>query len=152
MTAMSTTTTAPSAAGPGAAPPRLLPAAPADCVVRVVHPDRVAEARRRLLDDQAYVDLSETFRALGDSTRSKIVHTLMDQPLCVCDLAQVVGVSEPAVSQHLRLLRALRIVRGRRVGKMVYYSLEDDHVRALLAMALGHRDESAGATHQAGAR
>jgi len=61
-------------------------------------------------------------------------------------------VSEPAVSQHLRLLRALRIVRGRRVGKMVFYSLEDDHVRALLAMALGHRDESAGATRQAGAR
>jgi DNA-binding transcriptional ArsR family regulator len=81
------------------------------------------------------------FAPLADSTRTKIVHSLMDQPLCVCDLAQVVGVSEPAVSQHLRLLRALRIVRGRRMGKMVFYSLEDDHVRSLLAMVLGHQRE-----------
>ncbi|MCX6023028.1 MAG: metalloregulator ArsR/SmtB family transcription factor [Chloroflexi bacterium] len=91
------------------------------------------------------MDLAETFRALGDSTRIKIVYALADQPLCVCDLAQVVGVSEPAVSQHLRLLRSLRIVRGRRDGKMVYYSLEDEHVRALLGMALGHREEEAAA-------
>src|ERR1700732_4355956 len=116
----------------------LVPPAPTECAVRTVHPDRVQTARRRLLDDTAYVDLAETFRALGDSTRSKIVHALMDQSLCVCDLAQVVGVSEPAVSQPLRLLRSLRIVRGRRSGKMVYYALEDAHVRSLLDMALGH--------------
>ena len=120
----------------------LVPPSPTECAVRSVHPDRVAAARRRLLDDAAYVDLAETFRALGDSTRSKIVHALIEQSLCVCDLAQVVGVSEPAVSQHLRLLRSLRIVRGRRAGKMVYYALEDAHVRSLLAMALGHREES----------
>jgi len=126
--------------GPSVA--HLLPASPTECAVRSVHPDRVDAARRRLLDDAAYVDLAETFRALGDSTRSKIVHALIEQSLCVCDLAQVVGVSEPAVSQHLRLLRSLRIVRGRRAGKMVYYALEDAHVRSLLAMALGHRDES----------
>jgi DNA-binding transcriptional ArsR family regulator len=121
---------------------QLVPPSPTECAVRTVHPDRVEAARRGLLDDAAYVDLAETFRALGDSTRSKIVHALIEQSLCVCDLAQVVGVSEPAVSQHLRLLRSLRIVRGRRAGKMVYYALEDAHVRSLLAMALGHRDES----------
>src|SRR4051794_33767378 len=103
----------------------LVAPSPTECAVRSVHPDRVETARGRLLDDAAYVDLAETFRALGDSTRSKIVHALIDQSLCVCDLAQVVGVSEPAVSQHLRLLRSLRIVRGRRAGKMVYYALED---------------------------
>lgn len=117
-------------------------AAGSACAVRGVHPDRVEQARRRLLDDETYVDLAETFRALADSTRAKIVHALGDQPLCVCDLAGVVGVSEPAVSQHLRLLRMLRIVRGRRAGKMVYYSLEDEHVRALLALALSHRDDA----------
>lgn len=112
------------------------------CAVRVVDPQHVAQARAHLLDDAAYVDLAETFRALADSTRAKIVHVLADQSLCVCDLAQVVGVSEPAVSQHLRLLRSLRIVRGRRAGKMVYYRLEDGHVRALLGIALGHRAET----------
>lgn len=105
-------------------------------------PGSIERARARLLTDEAYVDLAETFRALADSTRAKIVHVLADQPLCVGDLAQVVGVSEPAVSQHLRLLRSLRIVRGRRAGKMVYYSLEDDHVRALLGLALGHSQEA----------
>lgn len=121
---------------------KLVPVLPPDCAVRAIDPKRREPARRRLLDDEAYVELAETFRALADSTRAKIVHLLAEQPLCVCDLAHVVGVSEPAVSQHLRVLRALRIVRGRRAGKMVYYSLEDEHVRALLGMALGHRDDA----------
>ena len=118
-----------------------VPPPQADCAVRSVNPERVARARSALLADEVYVDLAETFRALADSTRAKIVHALADLPMCVCDLAQVVGVSEPAVSQHLRLLRTLRIVRGRRAGKVVYYSLEDAHVRAVLGMALGHQVE-----------
>lgn len=128
--------------GPSLAPRRPAPLPAGACAVQAVDPERVAFARRRLLADEAYVDLAETFRALADSTRAKIVHALVDQALCVCDLAQVVGVSEQAVSQHLRLLRALRIVRGRRDGKMVYYSLEDEHVRALLALALHHREDA----------
>lgn len=128
----------------------MLPTSASDCAVRSINPQRVERARARALADEAYVDLAETFRALGDSTRIKIVYALADQPLCVCDLAQVVGVSEPAVSQHLRLLRSLRIVRGRREGKMVYYSLEDEHVRALLGMALGHREEEAAARAASG--
>lgn len=114
---------------------------PLECAVRSVDPARVSRAQRRMLADEAYVDLAETFRALADSTRAKIVHLLADQPMCVCDLAQAIGVSDPAVSQHLRLLRSLRIVRGRREGKVVYYRLEDAHVRALLTMALDHSTE-----------
>jgi ArsR family transcriptional regulator, lead/cadmium/zinc/bismuth-responsive transcriptional repressor len=126
----------------GASPTALVPlVTQVDCAVRSVDPERVQQARNELLDDAIYVDIAETFRALADSTRAKIVHVLAERTLCVCDLAQVVGVSEPAVSQHLRLLRALRIVRGRRVGKMVFYSLEDAHVRSLLKMVLGHQQE-----------
>lgn len=113
------------------------------CSVRAVDDERVHQARTRLLGDDVYVDLAETFRALADSTRAKIIHALAEQSLCVCDLARVVGVSEPAVSQHLRLLRALRIVRSQRAGRMVYYRLDDDHVRGLLQMALGHHVEAA---------
>src|SRR6266567_8397225 len=120
----------------------LMALAASGCSVRSVDPQRVQAVQARLLDDEAYVDLAETFRALADSTRAKIIHALSEQPLCVCDLAQVVGVSEPAVSQHLRLLRSLRIVRGRRDGKAVYYRLDDAHVRSLLGMALRHRAES----------
>jgi DNA-binding transcriptional ArsR family regulator len=113
-----------------------------DCSTRAPDPERVQRARQRLLDDAAYGEMAETFRALADSTRAKLLHLLAEEPLCVCDLAQTVGVSEPAVSQHLRLLRSLRIVRGQRRGKMVYYHLADAHVRALLRMALDHTAEA----------
>ncbi len=102
-----------------------------------------AAAREGLLHDEVYDQVSETFRALADATRAKIVHVLAGQPLCVGDLAQVVGVSEPAVSQHLRLLRTMRIVHGRRTGKMVFYSLEDEHVRSLLGQVIRHQQERA---------
>jgi DNA-binding transcriptional ArsR family regulator len=116
----------------------------------VAGPEAVRRARVALLADAAYEEIAATFRALADSTRARIVHLLAERPLCVGDLAQLVGVSEPAVSQHLRLLRSLRIVRGRREGKMVFYTLEDAHVRALLAMALSHRAENEAADGPAG--
>ncbi len=99
---------------------------------------RVALARHLLLADEVYLRLADTFRVLADPTRAKIVHSLYQQDLCTCDLAAVVGLSEPAVSQHLRMLRQLRVVRSRREGKVVYYSLHDEHVRTLLAVALTH--------------
>ncbi len=112
--------------------------------VHAVHPERIRRAQNRLLSDESYGDLADTFRALADSTRAKIVHLLADQAMRVCDLAQTIGVSDPAVSQHLRLLRSLRIVRGRREGKNVFYTLEDAHVRSLLVMAVDHNAEAAG--------
>jgi DNA-binding transcriptional ArsR family regulator len=113
--------------------------APAElCEIGAVDPERVAQGRALLLSDDDYTDLSETFRALGDSNRVRMLHALSEQELCVCDLALLVGLSESAVSQHLRLLRNLRIVRTRRDGKNVYYTLADDHVRVLLGVSLRH--------------
>ena len=91
-----------------------------------------------MLDDEVYFELAETFRALADSSRVKIVSSLLQQELCVCDLAAVVGMSESAVSQHLRILRNLRLVKTRREGKLVYYALDDAHVRELLDVSLNH--------------
>jgi DNA-binding transcriptional ArsR family regulator len=91
------------------------------------------------LEDEAYWRLAETFRTLADPTRAKIVYSLLHQDLCTCDLAAIIGLSEPAISQHLRMLRQLRVVRSRREGKAVYYSLDDEHVRALLSVALSHQ-------------
>ena len=91
-----------------------------------------------MLDDSIYTELAETFRALADPSRAKIVYSLLRQELCVCDLAAVVGVSESAVSQHLRVLRTLRLVKSRRDGKVVYYSLDDLHIQVLLAVCLSH--------------
>jgi DNA-binding transcriptional ArsR family regulator len=108
------------------------------CETGAVDPERVAQGRALLLADDDYTILSETFRALGDSNRVRMLHALTEQELCVCDLALLVGLSESAVSQHLRLLRNLRIVRARRDGKNVYYTLADDHVRVLLGVSLRH--------------
>lgn len=108
------------------------------CREHSVNPENVALGRRLLASEDLYARLAETFRTLANPTRAKIVYSLLHQELCTCDLAAIVGLSEPAVSQHLRRLRALRVVRHRRAGKMVYYSLDDDHIRTLISVALGH--------------
>ena len=108
------------------------------CSVRQVDPEKVQQGRALLLSDDIYVDAAEIFRALGDTSRAKIVFSLLQQELCVCDLAAVCDLSESATSQHLRILRGLRVVRLRRDGRMSYYSIEDDHVRVLLGVCLNH--------------
>lgn len=117
------------------------------CNVRQVDADKVQAGRALLLDDELYGATAEIFRALGDTSRAKIVFSLLQQELCVCDLAAVCDLSESATSQHLRILRGLRIVSLRRDGRMSYYSIDDDHVRVLLAVCLNHlndRDALAG--------
>jgi ArsR family transcriptional regulator, lead/cadmium/zinc/bismuth-responsive transcriptional repressor len=108
------------------------------CQARCVNADDVARARAHLLPSDLYAGLAALFDALGDPTRARIVHVLLSQEMCTCDLSAVVGVSESAVSQHLRLLRALRLVRSRRAGKLVYYSLDDGHVSDLVRTGLTH--------------
>lgn len=87
--------------------------------------------------------LAETFRLLGDPTRVRIVDALSEAELCVHDLADRVGISESAVSHQLRLMRAQRIVRGRREGRCVYYTLDDQHILSLFQQGLRHVTEEA---------
>ncbi|HEV7126891.1 MAG TPA: metalloregulator ArsR/SmtB family transcription factor [Ktedonobacterales bacterium] len=110
-----------------------------------VHPERVAHARAGLAEESVYRGVADIFGALADPTRAKLIHLLLHQELCTCDLASVVGVSESAVSQHLRLLRALRLVKARRAGKFVYYTLDDAHVGLLMQLGLTHQGHGAGA-------
>ena len=88
--------------------------------------ERVREGTRALLPDDSYIRIAETFRALADSSRAKILEALLHQELCTSDLAAIIGLSEPAVSQHLRLLRTLRVVRSHRHGHRVFYALDDE--------------------------
>ena len=112
--------------------------APERCGVPGADEQRVANARDALLDQDLYTEIAETFRALADATRVKIVYSLLNQELCTCDLATIVGTSESAVSQHLRTLRQLRLIRSRRDGKMVFHSLDDTHIYLLLSVCLSH--------------
>jgi ArsR family transcriptional regulator, lead/cadmium/zinc/bismuth-responsive transcriptional repressor len=97
--------------------------------------DKAEELKASLLD---VVGLSELYKALADETRVKILYLLSKQELCVCDLAFLLATTLPAVSHHLRLLKALRLVASRRDGKMVFYRLDDDHVLALIEQAREH--------------
>jgi len=115
------------------------------CEERSIHGEDVARARSYLHEDDTYIELAELFGALADATRATIVHILQHQELCTCDIAAVVGVTEPGVSQHLRVLRSLRLVKSRRAGKFVYYSLDDAHISLLVQIGLvhlGHADHT----------
>jgi len=85
--------------------------------------------------------LADTFRVLGDPTRVRILDALAGGELCVCDIASLVGISESAVSHQLRLLRGMRLVRPRRAGRLVYYTVDDQHIIELLRQALTHVEE-----------
>jgi DNA-binding transcriptional ArsR family regulator len=95
----------------------------------------------QLLGDASVEALAETFKVLGDATRVRILDALSRAELCVGDLAALLGLTESAVSHQLRLLRSARLVRPRRSGQMIFYSLDDHHVVRLFAQGLGHVEE-----------
>ena len=114
-----------------------------DCAVRCIHPDAVDAARARLADREGDLDGARAlFAALGDPTRLRLLAALQAGPLCTCDLAAVLDVTESAVSHQLRGLRALRLVASDRDGRVVYHRLDDDHVAALLDVAAEHVTET----------
>lgn len=109
------------------------------CVTRLIDPERVAAVRERLPAPGTIDALAGIFHVLAEPSRLGVVAALLEVgELCVCDLAATVGLSETSTSQHLRILRAQRTVRSRRAGRVVYYALDDAHVRLLLDVALQH--------------
>jgi ArsR family transcriptional regulator, lead/cadmium/zinc/bismuth-responsive transcriptional repressor len=104
---------------------------------------RVRKIRAALVAPDAVQGLAETFNALGDPTRVRILDALSHGELCVCDLAAVLSLSQSAVSHQLRLLRGLRLVRPRRDGRIVFYSLDDQHIMSLFRQTLQHVEEQA---------
>jgi DNA-binding transcriptional ArsR family regulator len=109
------------------------------CEVECVEPERVAAVLERLPANEVFQDLAETFRVLSDPGRVRLISALLEAgELCVCDLAAVTGLSQTACSHNLRLLRSSRLVRYRKQGRNVYYSLDDAHIRLLLDVGLQH--------------
>ena len=92
-------------------------------------------------DDEVLYELADLFRVFGDSTRIKILYALHDSELCVQDIADAVQLSQSAVSHQLRLLKTSKLVKFRREGKAMYYSLDDDHVRSMIALGMEHTEE-----------
>lgn len=111
------------------------------CEVTLIHEDNVKKAINELPDDELIADLSDMFKIFGDQTRVKILMALESGELCVCDIAAVMDMSQSAISHQLRVLKQSNIVKTRRQGKVVYYSISDDHVKEIFDIAIVHVQE-----------
>lgn len=111
------------------------------CEVTLIHEDNVKKAINELPDDELIADLSDMFKIFGDQTRVKILMALESGELCVCDIAAVMNMSQSAISHQLRVLKQSNIVKTRRQGKVVYYSISDDHVKEIFDIAMVHVQE-----------
>ena len=114
------------------------------CEVFSVNKEKVKAVKELISSDETIQRLSETFKALGDPTRIKLLFALSKEELCVCEIASFLGVSPSAISHQLRVLRNMRLVKYRKEGKMVYYSLDDRHIENLFNEGLKHVEEGNG--------
>ena len=108
------------------------------CEEMQVHPGLVEKAASQLPPEEELYDLAELFKVFGDSTRIKILYVLFESEMCVCDLAQLLGMTQSAISHQLRVLKNAKLISYRREGKTVFYSLSDDHVRTVLGEGMEH--------------
>ena len=111
------------------------------CDCDVIHEPVVEDTRKRMQAEMEYTDLAALFKMFGDGTRVKILHALELNEMCVCDLAALLGMTKSAISHQLALLKRARLVRFRREGRTVFYSLADSHVRAMLDQGMEHVNE-----------
>ena len=111
------------------------------CNCNIIHDDVVRNVKDKLPEEETLYDLAEFFKVFGDSTRIKIICALFESEMCVCDLSALLNISQSAISHQLRTLKTARLVKFRRQGKIVYYSLNDEHVKHIFDEGLRHITE-----------
>jgi ArsR family transcriptional regulator len=109
-----------------------------NCDCDVIHADVVDRVRQAMPDEEELYDLADFFKVLGDSTRSKIIWALDESEMCVCDLAVLLNMTKSAISHQLKALKSAKLVKNRKEGKVVFYSLTDDHVKEIFEKGLEH--------------
>ena len=108
------------------------------CDYMHAHDEVVAQVMTDMPAEETLYDLAELYKVFGDTTRIKILYALFEAELCVCDIAQLLGMSQSAISHQLRVLKQSRLVKFRREGKTVFYSLADDHVKTIIVTGMDH--------------
>ncbi|MFX0548354.1 ArsR/SmtB family transcription factor [Hathewaya histolytica] len=111
------------------------------CKCNVIHEDIVNKVKKEMLDEDTLQDISDLFKVFSDSTRIKIIFILFKSEMCVCDIATLLQMNQSAISHQLRVLKQARLVKYRKEGKSVYYSLDDNHIEDIFHMALDHINE-----------
>ena len=112
-----------------------------ECCETHHHHPAAEVVKNRMLSDDEFFGVADLFKMFGDSTRLKILYALAREELCVCDIADLIGMTQSAVSHQLRVLKGSRLVKYRRAGKTVFYSLADDHVQTILSQGIEHIEE-----------
>lgn len=119
------------------------------CKCTILHQEVIDGVRKDMPPEAHLYDLAELFKVFGDSTRIRILYALTAAEMCVCDIAALLGMTQSAISHQLRILKAARLVKHRKEGKVVFYSLDDSHVSEIFAQGLAHVKEYAGGnTHE----
>ena len=113
-----------------------------DCEIDLADETAVKEVKSKMLDNEIFLKISEDFKIFSDPTRVKILYALSQRELCVCDLASLLEMTHSAVSHQLRIMRNSNLVKFKKVGKNVYYSLRDEHINIMLRMGIEHASES----------
>ncbi len=111
------------------------------CLEKHIHTDILNRLSGNMPDEETLSDLADLFKLFGDSTRMKILFVLFKEEMCVCDLAESLNMTQSAVSHQLKSLKQGRLIKNRREGKSIFYSLADDHVRTIVSMGLEHISE-----------
>lgn len=111
------------------------------CEYTVIHEETVKEVRDKMPVDEIIYDLAEFFKVFADSTRMKIIYALLEKELCVCDLTCIVQTTQSAISHQLRILKQAKLVKYRKEGKVVYYSLDDEHISEIVKKGREHIEE-----------
>lgn len=111
------------------------------CSCNVIHKEVVKNVKNKLPKEETLYDLAELFKVFGDSTRIKIICSLFESEMCVCDLSVLLNISQSAISHQLRVLKSARLVKFRRAGKVIYYSLDDEHIKQIFDAGLHHITE-----------
>ncbi len=111
------------------------------CDSREVHKDLLIKVNQTLPEETELYDLAELFKVFGDSTRIRILYVLFESEVCVCDLAEILQMTQSAISHQLKILKQSKLVKNRREGKSIFYSLADDHVRSIINQGREHIEE-----------
>ncbi len=111
------------------------------CSCTVIHEDVVTRVRETLINENHALSLADFFKVFGDSTRIKIINALFSSEMCVCDIAALLGMTQSAISHQLRTLKQARLINSKKDGKVVYYSLDDEHIKEIFNKGLTHIKE-----------
>ena len=111
------------------------------CECTIIHDDIISSVRSQMPEEETLYDLAELFKVFGDTTRVKILCALFESEMCVCDISALLNMTQSAISHQLRVLKSAKLVKNRKDGKVVYYSLDDEHIKHIFDQGLAHVTE-----------